>query len=39
MTGPAGNRVAIGWIDSGYPIAQEPAPGSSYQELKKKAGV
>jgi rhodanese-related sulfurtransferase len=39
MTGPAGNRVAIGWIDSGYPIAHDPSPGASYQDLKKKAGV
>jgi len=39
ITGPAGNRVAIGWAESGYPIERDPAPGTSYQDLKKKAGA
>lgn len=39
ITGPAGNRVAIGWAESGHPITRDPAPGASYQDLKKKAGA
>jgi rhodanese-related sulfurtransferase len=39
MTGPGGTRMAVGWIHTDYPITREAAPGSGYQDLKKKAGV
>jgi rhodanese-related sulfurtransferase len=39
MTGPAGNRMAVGWVQTDYPITRDPAAGAGYQDLKKKAGV
>ncbi len=39
MMGPAGNRMAVGWSQTDYPLARDPAPGEGYQDLKKKAGV
>ena len=39
ITGPVGNRVAVGWLESGFPVTREPGPGAGYDALKKKAGV
>ena len=39
MAGPGGNRMAVGWIHTDYPITRDAAPGAGYQELRKKAGV
>ncbi len=34
-----GRTVVPGWQESGLPVAESPATGASYLELKKKAGV
>lgn len=39
ITGPAGNRVAVGWLESGFPVSRDAEPGAAYQDLRKKAGV
>ena len=39
ITGPAGNRIAPGWLESGFPVTREAEPGEGYEDLKKKAGV
>jgi rhodanese-related sulfurtransferase len=39
ITGPAGQRIAPGWLESGLPVSREAAPGAAYVDLRKKAGV
>jgi len=38
ITDPAGNVVAPGWQQLGYPESREPREGASYPALRKKAG-
>lgn len=38
ITGPAGNRVAVGWLECGFPVARDASPGATYEDLKKRAG-
>jgi rhodanese-related sulfurtransferase len=39
LTGPAGDRVAPGWLELGLPVSRDAGEGVGYASLRKQAGL